>query len=517
MVAMIFKQTPASVRCALLAAIVVLGAGLRCANIQQGLWWDEIWSTLEYATAQSWWHTISRLGYYFNNHPLYSIVCRFSIAVLGLSEISVRLPSVCMGVAALPVLYLLARPLTGTAPALLATLLMAFSSFHIDHSTEARGYAGMLLFALLSSMYFFKALSKSTKRIWLLFVLCTFLGFYCHPYMVQVPLAQLLCCVLLYVEQKLREGRTCLLPAKALKHLVLALAAVALLTLAAYAPMLKFFIVNAGKVQLLNVDRLPFVAEMYETILPGFSTLPGMLLYSSLTLCGLLYLHKRSPVLLIYSILICNLPLLVYLQLNPMFIFKRYFLPALPFSLLTLACGMVWTARACRLRGLARCVFFFSVLCVIAWLQWPSVRTITTRDRQHYREAAAFVREHAAASNVVFAIGHAGQHFNYYAAVPVIVPETFDDFQSQLQAAPEVWCLVSAWLPELRPEHEPALLYTEAPEHQKIYDFVKKNFRLEMQYSGAFRTYVYRWPADGVVQPLDSPGLGSRGAGDVNS
>jgi len=41
-----------------------------------------------------------------------------------------------------------------------------------------------------------------------------------------------------------------------------------------------------------------------------------------------------------------------------MFIFKRYFLPALPFIVLTLGCGMVWIAQACRLSGLSRNVFF---------------------------------------------------------------------------------------------------------------------------------------------------------------
>ena len=495
------QQMSLTMRSALLTAIIVLGVLLRGWNIQQGLWWDEIWSTLEYATASSWWYTISQLGYYFNNHPLYSIAARISIAVLGPSEFSLRLPSVLMGTAALPVLYLLARPLTGTAPALMATLLLALSAFHIDHSSEARGYSGMLLFALLASLFFFKALNGASKRAWIFFVLCTFLGFYCHVYMAQVPLAQVMCCVLLMAEQALRKERNRFMYAGALRHLVLALAAAAVLTLAAYAPMLKFFVANAGKVQLLRVDRLPFVAEMYETVLPGFATLPGMLLYSALFVCGLLYLGKRSPALLIYTILICNIPLLLYLQLNPMFIFKRYFLPALPFCLLTLACGMEWIAHSCRLRGLARIAFYCCVLCAIAWLQWPSIRTVTTQSRQHYREAAVYAADHSDASDAVFAIGQAGQHFSYYATVPVLVPETFDGFQMRLHEVPQAWCLISAWLPELRPAHEPFLLYTEDPEHQRIYDYVKAHFQLAAQFHGVFNTYVYRWPAAAEARP----------------
>ena len=484
----------------ILAAIVVVGVFLRCFNIQQSLWWDEIWSTMEYVTASSWWYTVSQLGFYFNNHPLYSILCRIFIAVLGVSEFSVRLPSVIMGVASLPVLYSMARPLTGAVPALLGVFLLSISAFHIDHSSEARGYAGMMFFGLLASLFFFRALKNGTQRNWIFFILCTFLGFYCHVYMAQIPFVQLLCCLLLMVEQGLRRGQVRYMYAGALKHLMLALAVGALITLAAYAPMLRFFIENAEKVSFFSVDRLPFVAEMYDTVLPGFLTLPGMLLYSVLTVCGLLYLRKRSVTLCIYTILICNLPLLLYLQLNPMFIFKRYFLPALPFALLTIACGMEWVACRLRLSSQGRVVFFACILSAILWLQWPAIRQITFENRQHYREAVAYVDSHAVDANpLVFAIGHAGSQFSYYAKVPVIVPDTFADFKAQVDSGRDVWCLVTAWLPDLRPAHEPELLYTENPEHQLIYEYLKINFQLVQYFPAILPTSIYYR----TVQPDD--------------
>jgi 4-amino-4-deoxy-L-arabinose transferase-like glycosyltransferase len=495
-----------------LSAIISLGLFLRCFNIHQGLWWDEIWSTLEYAGASTWWYTISQLGFYFNNHPLYSILCRLSISVLGVSELSVRLPSVIMGGAALTVLYFLARPLTGTVPALLGTFLLSISAFHIDHSSEARGYAGLMLFGLLATLFFFKALGKGTLRNWLFFIVCTFLGFYSHIYMAQVSFVQVVCCVLLLVEQALRKDTIRLMYDGAFKHLVLALAVGAIATLTAYAPMLKFFIANAAKVSFFKVDRLPFVAEMYETVLPGFSTVPGMLLYSVLTVCGLLYLRKRSAVLCLYTILMCNLPLLLYLQLNPMFIFKRYFLPALPFVLLTLGCGMEWIARACGLSAKGRAVFFAVLLSAIVFMQWPAIRKITFENRQHYREAAAFVQKRAAeAEPLVFAIGYAGHHFSYYARVPVIVPETFSDFKERIDSDREVWCLITAWLPEMRPSHEPELLYTEDPQHQMIYDYVTSHFKLAKKFNARFPTYVYRRPQ----HPVGGSRAGQQGTVDA--
>ncbi len=475
-----------------LIAICILAVVVRCVNLRQGLWWDEIWSTVEYATASSWWYSISRLGFYFNNHPLYTILGRISIAVFGLSEISLRLPAVLMGTAAVPVLYAMARPMTGTIPALLASFLLSISAFHIDHSTEARGYAGLMLFALLASSLFFNVLKSGLKRAWAGFVVCTFLGFYCHAYMAQVPFVQLTCCMLFAAEQALLRGRVRYMYKGALPHLVLALAVAACVTLVAYAPMLRFFIANAGKVQFLSVDRLPFVAEMYETVLPGFTTVPGMLLYSVLSLCGLLYLRKRSVVLFLYTIVMSNVPLLLYLQLNPMFIFKRYFLPALPFCLLTLACGMVWIARALRLKGHVRGAFYGCMLSAIVYLQWPAIVSIATENRQHYREAADFVESRASGmDSIVFAIGHAGAHFRYYAQFPVVVPETFAEFTAALDSGAQVWCLISAWLPELRPAHEPALLYMEDPQHQLIYDYVRANFQQAVNFRAIFPTYVY--------------------------
>jgi hypothetical protein len=232
---------------------------------------------------------------------------------------------------------------------------------------------------------------------------------------------------------------------------------------------------------------------MYEAVLPGFTTVPGMLVYSILTLCGLLYLRTRSAMLCLYVIFFCNLPVLLYLQLNPMFVSTRYFLPIVPFSLLLLACGIEWLSGILRLSGVKKFFFLIASLCVIAALQLPSIRTVTLENRQHYREAIAFVEKHAAERDpVVCAIGYAGSHFRHYAKVPVTVPETFAEFKARVDEGREVWCLITAWLPELRPEHESVELYAEDPEHVLIYEYVTSNFQRAAQYPARYPTYVYR-------------------------
>ena len=60
----------------LIVGALLTGCVLRCWNINQSLWWDEIWSTMTYVKADSLWDAVSSLGYYFNNHIFYSLLAR---------------------------------------------------------------------------------------------------------------------------------------------------------------------------------------------------------------------------------------------------------------------------------------------------------------------------------------------------------------------------------------------------------------------------------------------------------
>ena len=132
----------------LLVCILLLGCTVRCWNIRQSFWWDEIWSTMTYVHANTLWQVISSLGYYFNNHIFYSLVARGSIALLGESEVAARLPAVIMGVLGVAGMFYFGRRFVGTSSGVIASLLLALSAFHIDHSSEARGYSGLALFAI---------------------------------------------------------------------------------------------------------------------------------------------------------------------------------------------------------------------------------------------------------------------------------------------------------------------------------------------------------------------------------
>ena len=181
--------------------VLVIGGVLRCWNINQSFWWDEIWSTMTFVKADSLWGAVSSLGYYFNNHIFYTLLARGFVNVIGDSEFAVRLPAVIMGLLAIVALFQFGREHLGSGCGLLSALFLSLAPFHIDHSSEARGYAGLALFSILSSFYFFKALKHDEIKNWMYYILFTVLGFYSHVFMIAVSLSQF-CSFLLFMGMK---------------------------------------------------------------------------------------------------------------------------------------------------------------------------------------------------------------------------------------------------------------------------------------------------------------------------
>ena len=468
---------------------------LRCFNINQSLWWDEIWSTLEYAAAPSWRTTVGSLGYYFNNHPLYSLLCRASLALLGLSELSLRLPALVLGIAGVGACFVLRRYAGLTCAALTAALL-AISSFHIDHSTEARGYSGLMLWAGLSSLFFLRALYRNQRADWCWCGVTTFLGCYTHVFMVAVTLTQITCLLLHWLGHAMAVPIIRRRVTAACRNGLTTFAATGLVTAIAYAPLLPEFIANLGKVRIVSVPRWPFLLELADTIYPGITTPAGLALYLPLIVIGAAALvrtcsRRGCPVVALYALLLPLLPLLLYLATNPMFVFTRYFIFALPACLLLPALGIATVARGVRLSPHAHTLFCLIMLAALCWIQLPAISTIVLHDRQNYREAVALAESLPGTARII-TIGHAGPHFRFYAKQDIVVPETFAEFQRLVRTKPAVCCLVSAWLPELRPPHEDRQLYAELPEHERIYAYVRQHFTHIKTYATRFPTHVYR-------------------------
>ncbi|MEI6125987.1 MAG: glycosyltransferase family 39 protein [Pseudomonadota bacterium] len=477
-----------------LPAILVIGFVLRFWNIHQSFWWDELWSTLPYAGASSAWETVSSLGYYFNNHILYSLLCRLSLQFFGQAELTARLPALLMGLLGIVLLFQLGKNLVGTLPALLACFLLAVSAFHIEHSTEARGYSGFALFSFIASYYYLKALRSNTASAWALYSLFTVLGFYTHVCMVLVSLSQFFFWVLLSTGKKL--GLKTDIETKALKKYLFSTAAAAITTLILYCPILLTFISNMGKVKICSVNRLPFIQNLLSCNFPGILSMQGCFFYAAVLFMGVLFLFKKDALLCLYIIVLLLLPVSLYLFINPMFAFERYFIFALPFSLMLVSCGIIGLGDCISKNRPYKAVVMLLLILALISGNAPYIYTTVTQDRQNYREAVQYVEKEIKSSPghedvFVFSIGQAGEHFTYYAGIPIYRPASFDELMVLLRDKKQAWCLITAWLPSIRPPYEDRALYAELPEHEKIYAYVMHNFTLKKEFYSRFPTKVY--------------------------
>jgi 4-amino-4-deoxy-L-arabinose transferase-like glycosyltransferase len=131
--------------------LILVALGLRLVQLTfQPLWWDEGWS-LYFASANI--GTLLERTAVDIHPPLYYLLLHLWIGLFGSSVVAVRLLSVLIGVATVPLIYLAGRWLMGEWGGLVAAFLLAISPFHIYYSQEVRMY-GLVTLLGLGATYF---------------------------------------------------------------------------------------------------------------------------------------------------------------------------------------------------------------------------------------------------------------------------------------------------------------------------------------------------------------------------
>lgn len=97
-----------------------------------------------------------------------SLLTSLVVNLFGLSEWSARFSSAIIGTISIPILYFPVRRLFGPVVALLASLLLAISPWHIYMSQNARYYTTLLLFYSLALLIFYIGLEE--KRLKYIFL-----------------------------------------------------------------------------------------------------------------------------------------------------------------------------------------------------------------------------------------------------------------------------------------------------------------------------------------------------------
>jgi hypothetical protein len=226
-------QTPPSARPLVLFVLLGIAAVLRLVNLDAGLWYDEITTLVEQVRAPLG-DILSRFATQ-NQHPVYSLLARGTFALFGESETTLRLPAALLGVGSLAALYAFAVRVTTRGEALLATALLTVSYHHVWFSQNARGYTGLMLFALAGTALLADLLRQNEWPGWrpyVVYAAVMALGVYTHLTAAFVIIAHAAIVFVLLARARRQNGQWTNLP------LVVALVLAGTLSLQLYAFML---------------------------------------------------------------------------------------------------------------------------------------------------------------------------------------------------------------------------------------------------------------------------------------
>ena len=130
-----------------LAAITLLGLVLRITLLsKESFWLDEAASA--WISGASWDRALRAEA---TNPPLYYILLYLWIRCFGSSEAAIRSLSVVPSVLLIPVIYALGKRLISPRVGIFAAAILALSPFHIAYAQEARTFALLSLFLVLSA------------------------------------------------------------------------------------------------------------------------------------------------------------------------------------------------------------------------------------------------------------------------------------------------------------------------------------------------------------------------------
>lgn len=148
-------------------AILILAAVLRFWHLNDGLWYDEILTLIQFVRLPV--HELVVTYGSLNNHILYTWLAKASVALFGESPWALRLPAVFFGIGSIALAWRVIAELGFRREALVTALLLSLSFHHVWFSQNARGYTAILFFILLAGLYLRRAMQAQSLKIWALF------------------------------------------------------------------------------------------------------------------------------------------------------------------------------------------------------------------------------------------------------------------------------------------------------------------------------------------------------------
>jgi uncharacterized membrane protein len=163
----------------ILGGLILAALVLRASQIHQSLLGDEVF-TFQDINGRSFGAVLTTVhSGGENSPPLYFLLAWLS-AKLGDPTVWIRLPSIVLGTATVPVIYAIGRRTVGGTGALIAAAMFALTPFTVYYGNEARPYATMTFFVALSTLALLCAVEGESRWWWVVYVLAAAAAAYSH-------------------------------------------------------------------------------------------------------------------------------------------------------------------------------------------------------------------------------------------------------------------------------------------------------------------------------------------------
>ena len=400
-----------------LAMIILVGLVLRCLFLDSSFWLDEI-------TPLTFYRDSSVFGllttyYSTNNHLFYTLLEKLAVAAFGEQEWAVRLPSVLIGAATIPVFYLLTRLIASRWISLGTALLLAVSYQHIFFSQNARGYTAHLLFTLAATLFLIRGIKKDKVANWAGYCLCIFLNMAAIIASLSVLIAHFLIAIVasVVVQRRSKGGWALFRRLSAVMFLAL------LLVLHLYSiifPQANAVVQETYKVH--STGFTLFSAEFLNEVVRGLKLASGPIVLLAaipgciVSIAGLRAIFRCSWILLA-ALVLPEILLASYLLKQGLAVSPRFFLLALPFALLVCAVGAYVVLRLILVKlnrqKLLPVVFLLGMLSVSA-VNIPLLIQYYKIPKQDFRSALLYLQSKPG-KIYPFSIYTAREGVSYYA------------------------------------------------------------------------------------------------------
>jgi 4-amino-4-deoxy-L-arabinose transferase-like glycosyltransferase len=375
----------------------------------KSLWFDELGTLANASWQGSWTDTIQNPSTIptLPKPPLFFLVTRVFLA-LGDRVFVLRLPSVLFAALTTPLIYALGTALFDRRVGLLAAFLLAIAPLQVRYAQEARMYAMLTFFCVLSLYLFWHAIATGDKRWWLGFVVVAALGLYIH----QFALLTWAVMGLFVLWLSIRPTTRVQFPVK-VRTAVLAAAALALALL----PMIPLLLRGLASDDGLGADAAPdWSLHSLLSAIRLFSggTDGGVAIYLLLFALAVAVLATKKREILALSLAWIALPVIVVLILPfGHAVLLRYYLFALPVYLLLVAYGLaVPIERSASWLGRLRLPSNFcpvvsgmgtaALLGVLVTISILSVMAYYAETKQDWRDATRLIQTVAQPGDTIY-------------------------------------------------------------------------------------------------------------------